>query len=159
MPHQQKLMDIQISFIYRKNNNILKSVSATLKRFAAIMNDRARVYVAFVDDPAIQKLNMQFRKRHKPTNVLSFEINQKDPEDGRIVMGEIIISVDTAAREAGKAGITLSERLEELFVHGYVHLLGYDHTRSRTDAMKMKNKEQILIKKIDMYKKKYNKRG
>jgi probable rRNA maturation factor len=142
-------MDIQISSRYRKNRGTLKSVSTRLERLAALMDAGTKVYVVFVDDPEMHGLNLRFKKKDKTTNVLSFPINQPDPEDGKLTIGEIIISVDTAVKEARYAGIPVDTRLEALFVHGLVHLLGYDHTRGKKQAVQMSQKEALLLKQLN----------
>lgn len=147
-------MDIQISCQYKKNSSFLKAVSKQLKRFGNNLdsNNNNKISVVFVDDLAIKELNIRFRHLDKPTNVLSFELGQIDPEDYKTVIGEIIISVDTAKKEASRAGMTLRKRLIELFIHGYVHLLGYDHTKNKREAIRMKRKEKALIKEFQMIK-------
>ncbi len=142
-------MDIQISFHYRRTDKRFKVVRTSLKRFALNIKTSSRIYVALVSDKTIQKLNAEFLKKDKPTNVMSFEMNQREPESGLIVTGEIIISVDTARKEALNAGIPLEQRLIELFVHGYVHLLGLDHTKGRAEALKMKKKERYFLQMFD----------
>ncbi len=151
-------MDIQISCQYKKNSNLLRIVSARLKRFAASFKDNKKIFVAFVDDATIQDLNFRFKKLKKTTNVLSFQIDQTDPEDGKIIIGEVVVSVDTAAREAARARMNIHERLTELFIHGLVHLTGYDHTRSSKEAIKMRRKEKELMKRVAMIEKTYYKR-
>ncbi|MCL4557625.1 MAG: rRNA maturation RNase YbeY [Deltaproteobacteria bacterium] len=138
-------MDIQISSRYKKNSGSLKVVSIRLKRFAAVFDDAIRVYVVFADDPVMKGLNLRFRHKDSTTNVLSFQLNQSDPEDGRLILGEIVISVDTARREAAAAGMPVERRLEALFVHGFVHLLGYDHTKGGRMAALMRGKEDTFM--------------
>lgn len=147
-------MDIQISFLYKKNNKALIAVSERLKKFAAKLNSNNKVLVDFVDDTTIMGLNKRFKGLDKPTNVLSFELNQSDPEDGTLTLGEIVISVDTAKKEAIYARISLNRRLLELFVHGYVHLLGYDHTLNKNEYIRMKKKENFFLRMIFSEKKK-----
>ncbi len=141
-------MDIQISCQYKKNSNLLRVVSAQLKRFAASVQDNTKIFVAFVDDPVMKELNLRYKKLDKTTNVLSFEINQTDPQDGALIIGEIIVSVDTAKTEAANAGLHAYDRLTELFIHGLVHLSGYDHTINKKEAVRMKRKEKELMEKI-----------
>ncbi len=107
----------------------------------------------------MKELNLRFKKLKKTTNVLSFQIDQADPEDGKFVIGEVIISVDTAEREAAQAGMNVRERLTELFIHGLVHLSGYDHTINKKEAVKMRRKEKELMKRITMIEEKYTKRA
>lgn len=137
-------MDIQILSRYKKNSSTLKLVSIRLKRLAALLENTLTVYVVFVDDPEMKELNLRFKKKDKTTNVLSFQVDQLDPEDNRFIIGEIIISAGTAKKEAKDAGIAFHKRLEMLFIHGFVHLLGYDHTRGKKQAELMKQKENAL---------------
>lgn len=81
--------------------------------------------------------------RKGPTNVLAFPLSEDESE----FLAEIIISVETAAREARGAGISREERLAELLVHGILHLLGYDH-RDRRESGKMRRKEREILKEI-----------
>lgn len=80
----------------------------------------AEVSVLLCGDPFIQDLNKQYRGLDKPTDVLSFA--QDDPE----YLGDIVISVETALRQAEKAGWDVESELALLAVHGMLHLLGYD---------------------------------
>ena len=78
------------------------------------------ISVVLCDDPFIQSLNARYRGQDKPTDVLSFA--QEDPD----VLGDIVISLPTAARQAEAAGWTLENEIALLGVHGLLHLLGYD---------------------------------
>lgn len=90
-----------------------------------------------LDDPAMQEINWQWRQKNKATNVLSFPQGDDDDFDQHPMLGDIIISIDTAAREALGQGISLHQHLTTLLVHGFVHLQGYDHERSDQDAEEM----------------------
>ncbi len=97
-----------------------------------------------VDDAAMGELNRRYRHKDKPTNVLSFPLC----EDGEIapgaMLGDVVISIDTAAAEARSRGIPLGRRLERLLIHGLVHLLGYDHEHSTAEAARMLAREEEL---------------
>ncbi len=82
----------------------------------------ATVSIAVVDDPTIQALNVQYLKHDYPTDVLSFVL-EESPER---VEGELVISTDTAIREAAEAGWTASDELLLYVIHGTLHLIGYD---------------------------------
>ena len=88
--------------------------------------NRPEIVLVFVDDPEIRELNRKFRKRDKPTDVLSFPLNEKGA-DGKFYLGDIIISITTATAHA--AGHGLERELEYLAVHGFLHLLGFEHGR------------------------------
>ena len=89
----------------------------------------ASLTILFSDDLHIQRLNREFRNKDKPTDVLSFPGGDPIPgmpEPGRY-LGDIIISVPTASRQANESGHSLEAELQLLVIHGVLHLLGYDH--------------------------------
>ena len=99
--------------------------------------------ILLVKDSRMAELNEAYRHKAKPTNVLSFPMSdEQSAEDG--LLGDIVISVDTARREAQQNKITLHSRVTKLLIHGLVHLLGYDHERSEKDYLLMEEKEKIL---------------
>jgi rRNA maturation RNase YbeY len=90
-------------------------------------------------DPAIHSLNRQYRGKDKPTDVLSFPLaDALQPS----LLGDVVISVETAARQAQRRGHSLREELQTLLIHGILHLLGYDHETSRSEAIRMHRKER-----------------
>jgi probable rRNA maturation factor len=84
--------------------------------------------LAFVDDRRIRRLNLEFRGKDKPTDVLSFPVGARGP-DGRYFLGDIIVSVPRAAAQAARKGHGLERELEILVIHGLLHLVGYRHFR------------------------------
>lgn len=84
------------------------------------------VSVALADDATVQALNRDYRGQDKPTNVLSFENGEPDP-DGMILLGDVILAYETCAREAQGGDKTFQDHLSHLSLHGLLHLLGYDH--------------------------------
>jgi len=102
--------------------------------------------IVLVDDAAIMALNRDYRGKDKPTNVLAFALQEAGGEmPGRELLGDVVISLDTAAREANAENITLHQRLTVLLVHGLLHLLGYDHERSNEEAQRMGAAEAQLL--------------
>jgi probable rRNA maturation factor len=92
------------------------------------------------DDSFIKELNQTYRGKDKPTDVLSFSMNEGEAVSGsRDLLGDIVISVDTAIRQAGDLGRAPLEEVTSLLIHGVLHLLGYDHVRS-VDESKMQEK-------------------
>lgn len=87
--------------------------------------------VALVDDATIHELNRDYRKKDKPTDVLAFPLFDPVPERPEGMLGDVILSIDTARRQAKKHRRSLLEELTMLLAHGLLHLLGYDH---QTDA-------------------------
>jgi probable rRNA maturation factor len=84
------------------------------------------VSLAFVGEQAIRTLNRKFMKKDKPTDVLSFPLGEKGP-DGKFYLGDIIIAVPVAVRQAREKGHSLDRELRLLAIHGFLHLLGFDH--------------------------------
>lgn len=87
------------------------------------------ISILFVDDQQIKALNKQFFQRNRPTNVISFPMAQGEfSEVNSQVLGDVVISVETARREARKSGLSLVEEVTFLLIHGILHLTGHDHT-------------------------------
>jgi probable rRNA maturation factor len=103
--------------------------------------------VVIVGDRAIRSLNRDYLGRDKPTNVISFAMQEGDfsglnPQ----MLGDVLISADTAAREAEEGGETFEERLYFLLLHGILHLAGYDHERSgAAESRRMAMKERKMF--------------
>ncbi|MEN8165057.1 MAG: rRNA maturation RNase YbeY, partial [Acidobacteriota bacterium] len=85
------------------------------------------VHILVTDDSRIQKLNRQYRQIDQATDVLSFPDGSRLP-DGRVLLGQLVLSRDTARDQAERLGHSELRELEELTLHGVLHLLGYDHT-------------------------------
>lgn len=99
------------------------------------------VSVVLTDDATIKTLNTQWRHRDEPTNVLSF------PSPGSGMLGDIVIAYETTAREAAEEHKSLADHLSHLAVHGFLHLLGYDH-ESDADADVMEQLEREILARL-----------
>lgn len=122
-----------------------------LKMLAHLDLTGVELSVALVDDPTIQELNRTYRRKNKPTDVLAFPMHEKAvaptplaarasarpppmpsaPETPEGMLGDVIVSIDTARRQATKHRRSLLDELTMLLAHGLLHLIGYDH---QTDA-------------------------
>lgn len=112
------------------------------------------VSIALVDDKIIQEMNHQYRQKDAPTNVLSFPFadgaDQPSLSELEIrELGDIVISLETAWREARQFKQTFHQRLSWLLIHGMLHLQGYDHERSKNDEEIMFSREQELLNKLN----------
>ena len=87
----------------------------------------AELSVSFIGDDAIRELNHQYRGIDRPTDVLSFSLREGETVGQQYPLGDIVISLDTAKRQAESFGNQLEEEINELIFHGFLHLLGYDH--------------------------------
>lgn len=104
--------------------------------------------VTIVGDRSIRRLNRDYRGLDKPTNVLSFPMSEGDfPDLNPQLLGDVVISADTAFREAQELGVPFFERLGFLLLHGILHVTGYDHERSgEAEAKRMERKQRQLCK-------------
>lgn len=112
----------------------------------AIDSRKQTATFVFVSDGVIRKLNRQFRGKDQATDVLSFP-NEAEPfeQENRPQLGEVVISVPRAASQAKQNGLTFSNEVEQLILHGLLHLCGYDH---ETDDGKMNRLELKLRRKL-----------
>ena len=111
------------------------------KAVVAIGKNASTATIAFVSDKTIRQLNQQFRNVDKATDVLSFPADDTD----KLNLGDIAISVDTAARQARENGLTFDEEVAQLILHGLLHLSGYDH---ETDNGEMNRLELKLRRRL-----------
>lgn len=102
----------------------------------------AELSVLLCDDPFIHDLNRAWRQVDAPTDVLSF------PQNDPVTLGDVVISVDTAARQAAEQGHPLERELRVLLVHGVLHLLGHDH-HAPEETARMRAEEERLLARLD----------
>ena len=109
----------------------------------------AELSILIVDDQQIAQLNRQYLNREGPTNVIAFSMRQGSFSDiAPNLLGDVVISADTAHREAQSAGISTQDRFDQLLIHGTLHLLGYDHKDTVDEAQKMEEKAKELLQLI-----------
>lgn len=100
----------------------------------------------FTDDKHIAELNYRFLKREGPTNVLAFPMRGDElSEPETPMLGDIVISLDAAMRDAKRGGESLNNAIDRLLIHGLLHLLGYDHERSEEEARRMEEETERLL--------------
>lgn len=110
----------------------------------------AEVNVTFTDDAQIKELNAQYRHKDTPTDVLSFPMGENgkfdlNPDTGAYVLGDVVISLETAAVQAEKYGHSLQQEVAFLTVHSMLHILGYDHVNGGVEAMHMHEHEDVVM--------------
>jgi probable rRNA maturation factor len=115
--------------------------------------EKAQIGLLVVGEEAMREFNLEHRGQDKPTDVLSFpllepgaEITQADidPETGEVVLGDIVLSLPAAERQAAEYGHSLAREAAYLAVHGALHLLGYDHENESEDKLMQKLAESVL---------------
>lgn len=114
----------------------------------------AEVSVSFVSNNEIKKLNKVYRGKDASTDVLSFPLTGSDgaaeinQETGAVLLGDIVISLETAVKQASNYGHSLEREIGFLTVHSMLHLLGYDHETSQLDQRIMREKEESVLEKL-----------
>jgi len=106
----------------------------------------AELSVALVDDAEIHRLNRDYRDKDRPTDVLAFPMGDTDGDEQ--LLGDVVISLDTAIRQAAERDAPVAEEVRVLLVHGFLHLLGYDHERGPADARKMLQLQRKLVRDL-----------
>lgn len=108
------------------------------------------VSVTFVGDEEIRELNIQYRQKDKSTDVLSFPLGDTNPETGAVMLGDVIISAETAMRQAESLDQSFEREAAFLTVHSMLHLLGYDHETSVSDEEIMFRKQREIMKSMNL---------
>ena len=116
---------------------------------AALGRRDAELSIVLVSDPLMRRLNRQWRGKDRPTDVLSFSQREGGGMVPPALLGDVVISVATARRQAKECGETLAACSERLLIHGLLHLLGYDHERSAPEALRMQRRERMLARALE----------
>ena len=140
-------MEIQID--NRQKSQPVQEESVRMKA-AAILNaldcPEGELSIVLVNDDEIAALNQEFLQRSGPTNVIAFPIQEGDySEVTPDLIGDVVISLTTCRRESDAADMPFEERLDQLLVHGILHLFGYDHVTNEADAERMAAKSGELM--------------
>ncbi len=109
-----------------------------------IEHAESELSLSLVDDTTIAELNLSYRKMDRPTDVLSFSLLEGEESTFRgNLLGDVVISVETAARQAQEQGVSVDEELARLLIHGVLHLIGHDHMEPE-EAERMQAEERRL---------------
>ena len=148
--------------VYIKNRQRLlkvnqrKTASFLRKALQTLRLHKAELSILFVNDDRMKSLNRQYRGIDRTTDVLSFPqedtVSFRDlkPESD-IVLGDIVINLHKAKRQAEENGLSFNEEMKRLLVHGLLHLLGYDHEKGRHAERKMKEKSKRLLEELEAH--------
>ena len=131
--NRQRKIKVDLAAIRLVAENILKALNLP----------QAELSITLVNDKQIRALNRQYRKLDRPTDVLAFSMREGSfKELNPFLLGDVIISLETALRQANTLSHSFQQEFNHLLVHGMLHLLGYDHGRT------MSGKEQALLRLI-----------
>jgi probable rRNA maturation factor len=142
--NQQKIAKIH----QRRIREIIKNIIQYLK-----VDEKTEISILFTDDKFIKSLNKKYRGINKSTDVLTFNLEEGDlkfPEvDKNKLLGDIVVSVETAQRQANNLNHNLEKELMILLIHGLLHLIGYDHEEARDNKI-MQVKENEILDTFDL---------
>ena len=124
---------INPSFYFKKKLNQLNKISSFKKK-------RHEFSVLLTNNKKMQSLNFKFRKKNKPTDVVSFPLRRVEKKS--VYIGDIAISFETVNQRSKTSNFFLE--LDKMWIHGYFHLIGYDHKKI-ADFKKMKKKENLVL--------------
>lgn len=131
---------------YRVNEEKLKALVNKIARLSGIK--KGTLSLSFVGEKKIRDINKEFRGIDKPTNVISFPFMDYAGEE--FIIGDIVICLSVAKEQAKKEGNDFHQYIAFLIIHGFLHLLGFDHIREE-DRIVMEKKEEEIFRKINNF--------
>lgn len=148
---------MEIDFIdeIQGNGQAAEELIQSLLSFAAKEEDikeQTELSVTFLSDNAIRQINHEYRAKDKATDVISFALEEEGDGEAPIIgaedmprhLGDLLISVETATRQADEYGHSLERELGFLALHGFLHLLGYDHMNDKDEKEMFTRQDEIL---------------
>ena len=141
-------MPVLVRTRLRRIRLLLPAVQALTQRILdAAGCPEALVSLDFIGDDRMRRLNRSYRGLDATTDVLAFAMREAHGPRTPL-LGDVVISLDTAARQAAAQGHDLRREIAALLVHGILHLLGFDHERGAPEARRMKAKERAILKRV-----------
>jgi probable rRNA maturation factor len=145
-------MEIQIRYHRELPGLKKRAIRAKLERVLSDLGCHDKeLSILFTDDRRMARLNLRYLGRAGPTNVLAFPMVDSNTSAGQTpdietgLLGDVVISVDTAQREAEESGETLEQSVDRLLIHGILHLLGHDHVGAEAQGVLMQREEGRLM--------------
>ena len=136
---QRKIPELEGGKIKQKLGRALRGLASPDKELS----------VLFTDDNHIAQLNRRYLMKNGPTNVLAFPMEGgPPPRVDSVMLGDVVISVDSAIRESKEFGEDLEYTIDRLLIHGVLHLIGYDHEKTEEGARRMEKEEKRLVSLI-----------
>ena len=142
-------MPVLVAMRGRRVPALARRLARRARRMLAVLGlGSAELSLVLVSDRVMHDLNRGWRGKDRPTDVLAFAQREGGAAPAGL-LGDVVISVDTARRQAAELGHSLAAEGERLLVHGLLHLLGYDHERSTPEARRMQRKERALLRALE----------
>ena len=138
--------------------DIVKKVFEQCFKEEGLQDSKLYITVTFTNPENIQNINKEYRNIDKPTDVLSFPMFEKEELNQKIqkkdfsyqdILGDIIISISKVEEQAKEYGHSFERELSYMLVHGFYHLMGYDHIEEK-DKKEMRKKEENILKMLDI---------
>jgi rRNA maturation RNase YbeY len=136
---------VRLRRVAKRQASLLRTAKSIL---ASVGESQAELSLELVGDRRMRRLNRVYRKKDRPTDVLAFPMRESH-NPCPILLGDVVISVPTARRQAKASGRSLGDELAALLVHGVLHLCGYDHERSAQEAVRMRRRETAIVKMLN----------
>lgn len=124
-----------------------ETIAASVAESGMAAREGAEVSLCLADDARLRALNLRWRGMDTPTNVLSFPSAPPDRSGEAPALGDIALAYETLAREADELGVPLADRYRHLVVHGFLHLIGYDHGTDK-EAERMEALETRILARL-----------
>ena len=136
---------VRLRRIAKRQASLVRTAESIL---ASLGESQAELSLELVGDRRMRRLNRTYRKKDRPTDVLAFPMRESH-NPCPMLLGDVVISVPTARRQATASGRSLGDELAALLVHGVLHLCGYDHERSAREAVRMRRRETAIVKMLN----------
>ena len=131
-----------------KNKDIFfKKICKAFPKKYKFLNKKVTFSLLLSNNKKIKKLNKSFRKKNKPTDILSFPINKKKGISNKTYLGDIIISYNFLDKPKSQNIRLFKEKTTKIFIHGFLHLLGFDHYKNK-DYAKMLKEEKLIYESV-----------
>ncbi len=149
-PARRGALPAMLSVLFEKASEKDVSAREIKRRMRVMMRQRQiaerELSIVITDDKSIHELNKQYRHKDKPTDVLSFSLQEGEfAEHARGALGDIVVSLPTAARQARENQRTLLDEVTFLLAHGLLHLLGYDHQTDKEERQMNRETAALLV--------------
>ena len=142
------LMEVLISNRQKKvklNKKRLQIIAEEIMKFEELP-DNTELSLVLCDDDFIQKLNHEYLGKNRPTDVLSFPLEEDDFDSEIRLLGDVVISIETASHQAQKMRHSVGLEVVFLLIHGFLHLVGYDHAQGKAEMLRMKTREELICR-------------
>ena len=131
----------------KKKNFFFNQICKSFPKKYKFLNKKVSLTILLSNNKNIKKLNKNFRNKNKPTDILSFPLNKKRKITEQTYLGDIIISYDFINKPKSQNLHSFKHKLIKIFIHGFLHLVGYDHIKNN-DFKKMLKEEKLIYQTV-----------